>query len=102
MAFGAGKRVCAGSLHASLIDCTAIGRLMQEFMWNLRNGEEETVDTLGLTTHMLHPLLAIIRPICMYMYRGNTQIFTFPHLHYFVRTKPPKPLLVIMCESVRV
>lgn len=91
MAFGAGKRVCAGSLHASLIDCTAIGRLMQEFMWNLRNGEEETVDTLGHTTH-----------ICMYMYRGNTQIFTFPHLHYFVRTKAPKPLLVIMCESVRV
>lgn len=61
MAFGAGKRVCAGSLQASLIGCTAIGRLVQEFKWNLRDGEEESVDTVGYTTHKLHPLRAIIR-----------------------------------------
>ncbi|KAH9685003.1 Ent-kaurene oxidase [Citrus sinensis] len=62
MAFGAGKRVCAGSLQASLIACTAIGRLVQEFKWNLREGEEESVDTVGLTTHKLNPFHAIIRP----------------------------------------
>lgn len=62
MAFGAGKRVCAGSLQAMLIACTAIGRLVQEFQWSLKDGVEENVDTVGLTTHKLHPLHAIIRP----------------------------------------
>lgn len=56
MAFGAGKRVCAGSLQAQLIACTAIGRLVQEFVWILKEGEEENVDTVGLTTHKRHPL----------------------------------------------
>ncbi|KAK6934198.1 Cytochrome P450 [Dillenia turbinata] len=31
MAFGGGKRVCAGALQTSLIGCTAIGRFIQEF-----------------------------------------------------------------------
>ncbi|KAL2332540.1 hypothetical protein Fmac_020121 [Flemingia macrophylla] len=56
MAFGAGKRVCAGSLQAMLIASTAIGRLVQQFDWELGQGEEENVDTVGLTTHKLHPL----------------------------------------------
>lgn len=62
MAFGAGKRACAGSLQAMLISCTAIGRLVQEFQWRLRDGEEDDVDTLGLTTHKLHPLHTHIKP----------------------------------------
>ncbi|OIW09324.1 hypothetical protein TanjilG_01295 [Lupinus angustifolius] len=62
MAFGAGKRVCAGSLQAMLIACTAIGRLVQEFEWELEQGEEDNVDTMGLTTHKLHPLLVKIKP----------------------------------------
>ncbi|XP_027344837.1 ent-kaurene oxidase, chloroplastic-like, partial [Abrus precatorius] len=63
MAFGAGKRVCAGSLQAMLLACTAIGRLVQEFEWELNSGaEEEDVDTVGLTTHRLHPLQVKIKP----------------------------------------
>ncbi|KAJ8450759.1 hypothetical protein Cgig2_021231 [Carnegiea gigantea] len=62
MAFGAGKRLCAGSLQAMLISCTSIGRLVQEFQWTVQPGEEEDVDTLGLTTHKLHPLHAIVKP----------------------------------------
>lgn len=62
MAFGGGKRVCAGALQAMLISCVAIGRLVQEFEWKLKDGEEANVDTLGLTTHKLHPLLTIIKP----------------------------------------
>jgi cytochrome P450 len=38
-AFGAGKRVCAGNLQASLIACTSIGRLVQEFEWRLKMGK---------------------------------------------------------------
>lgn len=62
MAFGAGKRVCAGALQAMLISCTSIGRLVQEFEWTVQPGEEEDVDTLGLTTHKLHPLHVIVKP----------------------------------------
>ncbi|EYU45074.1 hypothetical protein ABFS82_03G050900 [Erythranthe guttata] len=62
MAFGGGKRVCAGALQAMLISCVAIGRLVQEFEWRLKDGEEANVDTLGLTTHKLHPLLTNIKP----------------------------------------
>lgn len=60
MAFGGGKRVCAGALQAMLISCTSIGRLVQEFQWRLDEGEEENVDTVQLTTHKLHPMKAII------------------------------------------
>ncbi|XP_073316717.1 ent-kaurene oxidase-like [Primulina huaijiensis] len=62
MAFGGGKRVCAGALQAMLISCVAIGRLVQEFEWRLKDGEEENVDTMGLTTHKLHPLLVNLKP----------------------------------------
>lgn len=62
MAFGAGKRACAGSLQAMLLACAAIGRLVQEFEWRLKGGEEENVDTVGLTSQKLHPLLAILKP----------------------------------------
>uniref|UniRef100_A0A2N9IXN9 ent-kaurene monooxygenase n=1 Tax=Fagus sylvatica TaxID=28930 RepID=A0A2N9IXN9_FAGSY len=62
MSFGSGKRVCAGSLQAYLIACTSIGRLVQEFEWRLKDGEEENVDTLGLTTRKLHPMQAILKP----------------------------------------
>ncbi|GAU31865.1 hypothetical protein TSUD_114760 [Trifolium subterraneum] len=62
MAFGGGKRVCAGSLQAMLIACTAIGRLVHEFEWELGQGEEENVDTMGLTTHRLHPLQVKLKP----------------------------------------
>ncbi|XP_059636666.1 ent-kaurene oxidase-like [Cornus florida] len=61
MAFGGGKRVCAGSLQAMLISCTAIARLVQEFEWRLKEGEEENVDTHGLTTRKLHPMQAILK-----------------------------------------
>lgn len=62
MAFGGGKRMCAGSFQAMLIACTSIGRLVQEFEWRLNDGEEEDVDIVGLTTQKLHPMHAIIRP----------------------------------------
>ncbi|XP_057800497.1 ent-kaurene oxidase isoform X2 [Salvia miltiorrhiza] len=62
MAFGGGKRVCAGALQAMTISCIAIGRLVQELEWRLGDGEEANVDTLGLTTHKLHPLQTIIKP----------------------------------------
>ncbi|WOK97004.1 ent-kaurene oxidase [Canna indica] len=62
MAFGAGKRVCAGSLQAVLISCTAIGRLVQEFDWKLKEGEEANVVTVQLTTQKLEPMHAYIKP----------------------------------------
>ncbi|XP_020088882.1 ent-kaurene oxidase 2-like isoform X2 [Ananas comosus] len=62
MAFGAGKRVCAGSLQAMLISCVSIGRLVQEFEWRPREGDADDVDTVLLTTHKLHPLHAYLTP----------------------------------------
>ncbi|PKA57273.1 Ent-kaurene oxidase, chloroplastic [Apostasia shenzhenica] len=62
MNFGAGKRVCAGSLQAMLISCSAIGRLIQEFQWKLKDGEEENIDTVQLTTHKRYPMKAYITP----------------------------------------
>nr|AYV88888.1 cytochrome P450 oxidase CYP701A57 [Polygala tenuifolia] len=62
MAFGAGKRACAGSLQAMLMVCTAIGRLVQKFEWRPVEGEEANVDTLGLTTRKLHPLKVVLKP----------------------------------------
>ncbi|CAA7036468.1 unnamed protein product [Microthlaspi erraticum] len=40
MAFGAGKRVCAGALQVSLMAGIAIARLVQEFEWNLEMGKK--------------------------------------------------------------
>ncbi|KAL8216157.1 hypothetical protein R6Q57_022994 [Mikania cordata] len=62
MAFGGGKRVCAGSLQAFLISCIGIGRMVQEFEWKLKDKTQKDVNTIGLTTQMLHPLRAIIKP----------------------------------------
>ncbi|KAJ4824036.1 hypothetical protein Tsubulata_007432 [Turnera subulata] len=62
MAFGAGKRACAGALQASLIASASIGRLVQEFEWRMRDGEQENVDIVGLTTRKLQPLHVLIRP----------------------------------------
>ncbi|XP_058073925.1 ent-kaurene oxidase, chloroplastic isoform X2 [Magnolia sinica] len=62
MAFGGGKRVCAGALQAMLMSCTSIGRFIQEFQWRLKEGEEENVDTVQLTTHKLKPMEAFITP----------------------------------------
>ncbi|KAL8244298.1 hypothetical protein R6Q59_010556 [Mikania micrantha] len=62
VAFGGGKRVCAGSLQAFLISCIGIGRMVQEFEWKLKDKTQEDVNTIGLTTQMLRPLRAIIKP----------------------------------------
>ncbi|CAN0922164.1 Ent-kaurene oxidase [Linum grandiflorum] len=45
MAFGSGKRACAGALQAMLITCTSIGRMIQEFEWSLEAGEDDDEDT---------------------------------------------------------
>lgn len=60
LAFGGGKRVCTGAMQAMLISCIAIARLVQQFEWRLGEGEDTNVDTVGLTTRKLHPLLTII------------------------------------------
>ncbi|KAK3025210.1 hypothetical protein RJ639_044558, partial [Escallonia herrerae] len=60
MAFGGGKRVCAGALQAMLISCVAIARLVQEFEWKLKDGEEDDADTLGFTGHKRHPMHAFL------------------------------------------
>lgn len=62
MAFGAGKRVCAGAMQAMLLACVGIGRMVQEFEWRLKDDVEEDVNTLGLTTQRLNPMLAVIKP----------------------------------------
>ncbi|GMH04067.1 hypothetical protein Nepgr_005906 [Nepenthes gracilis] len=64
MAFGAGRRACAGTLQAMLTMCLTVGRLVQSFQWRLGDGEDEDIDTVGFTTHKLHPLHAIIKPRC--------------------------------------
>ncbi|KAK6934197.1 Cytochrome P450 [Dillenia turbinata] len=62
MAFGGGKRICAGALQAITIACTSIGRFVQEFEWKLEDGDDENVGTLGLTCLKLHPLHVLIKP----------------------------------------
>ncbi|VFQ62368.1 unnamed protein product [Cuscuta campestris] len=62
MSFGAGKRACAGALQAMVISCLTVGRLVQEFEWKIKDGEEENVATSGLTAYKLCPLLANIKP----------------------------------------
>ena len=62
MAFGAGRRVCAGSLQATHIACTAVARFVQEFRWRLREGDEENVDTAQVTAYKLHPLHVHLTP----------------------------------------
>nr|XP_017251171.1 PREDICTED: ent-kaurene oxidase, chloroplastic-like [Daucus carota subsp. sativus] len=62
MAFGGGKRVCAGALEAMTISRMAIGRLIQEFQWSLTDDQADDVDIVGLTARKLQPLLAILKP----------------------------------------
>ncbi|KAF7138731.1 hypothetical protein RHSIM_Rhsim07G0233900 [Rhododendron simsii] len=62
MAFGAGKRLCAGSQQGVVVGSTTIGRLVQEFEWRLENGEEKDVDIIGIATMKLRPMHAVIRP----------------------------------------
>jgi ent-kaurene oxidase len=56
MAFGAGRRACAGSLQAMNISCISMARFVQEFEWRLKEGEEDKVDTIQLTSYKLLPL----------------------------------------------
>jgi len=62
MAFGAGRRVCAGSMQAMNISCTAIARFVQEFTWRLKEGDEDKTDTIQLTTNRLYPLHVYLTP----------------------------------------
>jgi len=62
MAFGAGRRACAGSLQAMNISCTAIARFVQEFAWRLKEGDEDKADTIQLTTNRLYPLYVYLTP----------------------------------------
>ncbi|KAG8075466.1 hypothetical protein GUJ93_ZPchr0006g42168 [Zizania palustris] len=62
MAFGAGRRACAGSLQAMNITCTSVARFVQDFAWRLRDGDEDKVDTVQLTAYKLHPLHVHLTP----------------------------------------
>uniref|UniRef100_A0A0D9WRD2 Ent-kaurene oxidase n=1 Tax=Leersia perrieri TaxID=77586 RepID=A0A0D9WRD2_9ORYZ len=62
MAFGAGRRVCAGALQATYVACAVIGRLVQQFEWRLREGDEDKVDTMQLMASKLHPLHVNLTP----------------------------------------
>ncbi|KAL5225764.1 hypothetical protein ABZP36_012403 [Zizania latifolia] len=62
LAFGGGRRTCAGARQATTIACAAMARFVQEFAWRLREGDEDKVDTVQLTTYKLHPLHAHLTP----------------------------------------
>jgi ent-kaurene oxidase len=62
MAFGAGRRACAGATQATNIACTAIARFVQDFAWRLREGDEDKDDTIQLTTNRLYPLHVYLAP----------------------------------------
>nr|CAB3468241.1 unnamed protein product [Digitaria exilis] len=64
MAFGAGRRICAGSMQAINISCTAIARFVQDFAWRLKEGDEDKADTdtIQLTTNRLYPLHVYLTP----------------------------------------
>jgi ent-kaurene oxidase len=68
MAFGAGRRACAGALQATTISCSAIARFVQEFEWRLKEDDEDKVDTVQLTSYKLHPLYVYLSP------RGRKQL----------------------------
>ncbi|KAJ4769845.1 Ent-kaurene oxidase [Rhynchospora pubera] len=61
MAFGAGKRACAGSIQAMLITCISIARFVQDFEWRLMEGDEDKVDTVQLTAQRLQPLCVYVK-----------------------------------------
>ena len=62
IAFGAGRRVCAGSAQATGISCAAMARFVQEFAWTLKEGDEDKVDTVQLMGYKLHPLYVYLSP----------------------------------------
>eukprot|EP01018_Ginkgo_biloba_P040909 Gb_05787 [translate_table: standard] len=62
MTFGAGKRVCTGSVQATLLGSITVARFVQEFQWDLPLGDDDLSDTVSLTTHKLHPFKAIVIP----------------------------------------
>ncbi|PUZ60227.1 hypothetical protein GQ55_4G106800 [Panicum hallii var. hallii] len=62
IAFGAGRRVCAGIMQATSIACTSIARFVQEFAWKLKEGDEDKVDTVHVTAYKLDPLCAYLTP----------------------------------------
>ncbi|XP_034589688.1 ent-kaurene oxidase 2 [Setaria viridis] len=62
MAFGAGRRACAGATQATNIACTAIARFVQDFAWRLKEGDEDKDDTIQLTTNRLYPLHVYLTP----------------------------------------
>uniref|UniRef100_A0A0E0LCT6 Ent-kaurene oxidase n=1 Tax=Oryza punctata TaxID=4537 RepID=A0A0E0LCT6_ORYPU len=62
MAFGAGRRTCAGSLQAMNIACVAIARFVQELEWRLREGDGDKEDTMQFTALKLHPLHVHLKP----------------------------------------
>ncbi|CAD6336510.1 unnamed protein product [Miscanthus lutarioriparius] len=62
VAFGAGRRACAGSMQAVNISCTTIARFVQEFAWRLKEGDEDKADTIQLTTNRLYPLHVYLTP----------------------------------------
>ncbi|KAG8094559.1 hypothetical protein GUJ93_ZPchr0012g18983 [Zizania palustris] len=62
LAFGGGRRTCAGARQATTIACTAMARFVQEFTWRLREGDEDKVDTVQLTSYKLHPLQVHLTP----------------------------------------
>lgn len=62
MAFGAGRRVCAGAMQAATISSASIGRFVQEFEWKLLEGDVDQVDTAKLTAFKLNPLHVYLTP----------------------------------------
>ncbi|KAI8548753.1 hypothetical protein RHMOL_Rhmol07G0298200 [Rhododendron molle] len=62
MAFGAGKRLCAGALQGVVVGSTTIGRLVQEFEWRLEDREARDMEIVGIATQKLRPMHAVIRP----------------------------------------
>ena len=62
ISFGAGRRVCSGSLQATTISCVAMASFVQEFAWRLKEGDEDKVDTIQLTSYKLHPLYVYLSP----------------------------------------
>ncbi|XP_006656176.2 ent-sandaracopimaradiene 3-hydroxylase-like [Oryza brachyantha] len=62
LAFGAGKRTCAGSLQAATIVSVAAARFVQEFRWALREGDGGKEDTMQFTALKLEPLHVRLEP----------------------------------------
>jgi len=62
IAFGTGKRVCAGMSQATNISCTSIARFVQEFTWSLKKGDEDKVETAHFVGARLHPLDVYVSP----------------------------------------